>query len=168
MSDTELLATSTPAWVLSPNRDFKIAVGESFMVEYVRDSLLHDIPGAFSYCNQVLLWRDNFVPVVDINLVLGDAPIGDSHIAILVYQEYAGQLPQHVAIKVVGEVERVAVSDDTACDWSEDYPLEIQPIIESLFMHQDELVSVISVSDLCNEGYRDYLAQLEEIKVGLD
>jgi len=32
--------------------------------------------------------------------------------------------------------------------------------VQSLFMNEDELVSVINVADLCNEGYRDYLAQV--------
>jgi chemotaxis signal transduction protein len=167
MSEAERLVVSTPAWVLAPSEHYKIAIGESFMAEYVRDSLLHDIPGALNYCNQVLLWRDNFIPVIDINVILGDGALNDSHIAVVAYQEYAGQRPQYVAIKILGEVERVTVSDDMACDWPEAYPPELQPIVESLFMHQEKLVSIVSIADLCNEGYRDYIAQLEEIRAGL-
>lgn len=167
MSDAELLVASMPAWVLTPNKDFKIALGESSMVEYVRDSQLHRVPDTVSHCNQVILWRDTFIPVIDLNLVLGDAALEESHIAILNYQEYSGQVPQYVGIKLIGEVERLTVMDDWACDWPEDYPLEIQPIVESLFMNQNELVSVISLVDLCNDGYRDYLDQLADIKAGV-
>lgn len=167
MSNSELLTASIPAWVLTPNKDFKVALGESSMVEYLRDAELHSVPDAVSHCNQVVLWRDTFIPVVDLNLVLGDAALGASHIAVLNYQEYSGQAPQYVGIKLTSEVERITVMDDTACDWPDNYPLEIQPIVESLFMNQGELVSVISLENLCNEGYRDYLAQLAEIKLGL-
>lgn len=166
MSDTQLLPASTSAWLLTPNDGFKVALGESQMAEYLRDPELHLIPNTVEYCNQVVLWRDSFIPVMDLNLILGDAALDNEHMVVLGYQEYSGQKPQYVAIKLVGEVERIAVTDDMACDWTGDYPPEIQPIVESLFMNQEELVSVINVADLCNEGYRDYLTQLEKNKLG--
>lgn len=164
MPDTDLSTPSTAAWILKPNIGFTIALGESSMAEYVRDSQLYKIPGAVNYCNQVVLWRENFIPVVDLSLVLGQKALDATHIAVLVYQEYSGQKPKYVAIKLVSEVERVQVTDDASCEWPDDYPPEIRAIVESLFVHQEELVSVISVADLCNEGYRDYLAQLADIR----
>lgn len=167
MPDAELLAASMPAWLLTANNEFKIAVGESSMAEFVRDSTLYSVPDAVDYCNQLILWRDRFIPVIDLNVILGESSIDARYIAVLGYQEYPGQEPQYVAVKLVTDVERVTVSDDTACDWPDDYPSEIQPIVESLFMEQDELVSVINLVDLCNEGYRDYLSELRKNQVGL-
>jgi len=166
MPDIDSSAISTSAWALTFNTRLKLALDESSMAEYIIDPQLYSIPDAVDYCNQVILWRNEFTPVIDLNLILGDPGLGAQHIAVLAYQEYAGQKPQYVAIKLASEVERIAVIDDDSCDWPKDYPLEIQPIVESLFMYQDQLHSVINIADLCNEGYRDYLLKLAEIKAG--
>ncbi len=164
MPDNQILVESVAAWVLTANEHFKIALDESSMEEYIRDPQIYSIPDAVDYCNQVILWRNNFTPVIDLSLILGDEALDAQHLAIVAYQEYAEQKPKYLAIKLVSEVQSVTVQDDTACDWPENYPLEMQPVVESLFMNEDELISVINVADLCNEGYRDYLAQLAELR----
>lgn len=160
----ESAVESVAAWVLSPDEHFKMALDESSMQEYIRDPQLYSIPDAVDYCNQIVLWRNNFTPVIDLSLILGGEALDAQHMAVVAYQEYAEQKPKYLAIKLVSEVQRLTVMDDAACDWPEDYPLELQPIVECLFMNEDELLSVVNIADLCNEGYRDYLAQLAELK----
>jgi len=159
MPDNDVLI-ETPAWLLATHDHFKIALDEGSMQEYIRDPQVYSIPDAVEYCNQIVLWRNNFTPVIDLSLILGGEALGVNHLAIVGYQEYAEQKPKYLAIKLVNEVERVNVVDDAACDWPKEYPIEIQPIVQSLFMNEGELVSVINVADLCNEGYKDYLMQI--------
>ena len=158
MPDNDVLI-ETPAWLITPHEHFKMALDESSLQEYIRDPQVYLIPDAVEYFNQIILWRNHFTPVIDLSLVLGGEALGVNHLAIVAYQEYAEQKPKYLAIKLVNEVERVKVVDDAACEWPKEYPIEIQPIVQSLFMHEKELVSVINVADLCNEGYRDYLTQ---------
>lgn len=167
MSDNELLIASTSAWLVKINENFTIAVDESSMAEYIRGPQTHSIPDAVGYCNQVFVWRNNFIPVMDISLLLGETALETNHIAVVAYQEYADQKPKYVGIKMLGEVERVVVMDDTACEWPDEYPLEVQPIVESLFRHEGTLVSVLKIADLCNDGYRDYVSQLSKIQASL-
>ena len=162
MPDNDILV-ETPAWLLTPHEHFKIALDESSMQEYIRNPQVYSIPDAVEYCNQIILWRNNFTPVIDLSLILGGEPLDANHLAIVGYQEYAEQKPKHLAIKLISEVESVKVVDDAACSWPKEYPIEIQPIVESLFMNGDELISVINIADLCNEGYRDYLAKIAEL-----
>jgi len=159
MPDKNVLI-ETSAWLFSPHEHFKMAVGESSMQEYIRDPQVYSIPDAVEYCNQIILWRNNSTPVIDLSLVLGGQALGVNHLAIVGYQEYAKQKPKYLAIKLVNEIERVNVVDDAACGWPKEYPIEIQPIVQSLFMHEEELVSVLNIADLCNEGYRNYLMKI--------
>ena len=160
MPDNDVLVELTPAWLLTPHEHFKIALDESSMEEYVRKPQVYSIPDAVEYCNQIILWRNNFTPVIDLSLILGGEALDTNHLAIVGYQEHDEQKPKYLAIKLINEVESVKVADDAACDWPKEYPIEIQPIVQSLFMNENELVSVINIADLCNEGYRDYLAQI--------
>ena len=159
MPDNDALI-ETPAWILSPHEHFKIALDESSMQEYIRDPQVYAIPDAVDYCNQIILWRNHFTPVIDLSLIVGGEALDVNHLAIVGYQEYAEQKPKYLAIKLVNEIERVKVLDAAACGWPKEYPIEIQPIVQSLFMNEDELISVINIADLCNEGYRDYLAKI--------
>ena len=159
MPDNDVLI-ETPAWILSPHEHFKIALDESSMQEYIRDPQVYAIPDAVDYCNQIILWRNHFTPVIDLSLIVGGEALDVNHLAIVGYQEYAEQKPKYLAIKLVNEIERVKVLDAAACGWPKEYPIEIQPIVQSLFMNEDELISVINIADLCNEGYRDYLAKI--------
>lgn len=159
----EISLVSMPAWLFQPSESFNIAIDESSMAEYVRGPQTYLIPDAVDYCNEAFVWRGSFTPVIDLSLLLGDVALGNEHIAIVAYQEYVDQKPKYVGIKMLSELQRISVMDDSACGWPEEYPLEIQPIVESLFMHEEQVISILKIADLCNEGYRDYLMQLAEI-----
>ena len=159
MPENDVLV-QTPAWLLTPHEHFKVALDESSMQEYIRDPQAYLIPDAVEYCNQVIVWRNHFTPVMDLSLILGGEALSVNHLAIVAYQEYAEQKPKYLAIKLVNEVEKLTVIDDTACDWPKEYPIEIQPLVQSLFMNEGELTSVINVADLCNEGYKNYLMEI--------
>ena len=160
MSNSETVVTLTPAWLLELTPQCKVALGDGSVEEYIRDSKLYSIPSAVEHCNELLMWRERLVPVIDFNVIFNEPGLSNQHIVVLAYQEYSGQTPQYVGIKLHNEVQRITVNDSSACDWPAEYPLQIQPLVESLFISDDELISVINVSDLCNEGYRDYLKQL--------
>lgn len=151
----------TPAWLLEVKPDFLIALSEQSVVEYIPHTSLKIIPGSVDYCNSMLMWRNSYIPVFDFRQMIDDSALATEKIAVVAYQEQQNVKPNYVAIKLCKEVEKIQVSDDQMTDWPDDYPVEIRPLVESLFEQQGSLLSVINVADLSNEGFRDYLQQLK-------
>jgi len=83
MPENDILLESIPAWLLAPHEHFKIALDESSVEEYIRDPQLYSVPDAVNYCNEIILWRNNFTPVIDLSLILGGEALDASHLAIV-------------------------------------------------------------------------------------
>jgi len=157
MPEIEQSSLITSAWLLAVSESFNIAVAEVVVAEYILGSEVKLVPGSIEHCNQVLTWRSDFVPVIDMSVLLGGQPLDCKHIAVVAYQEYEGQHLRYVALKLYSGIEQIQVSDGTMCEMPETFPEIMLPIVDSVFMQQDKLVSVINIADLCNQGYRDYL-----------
>jgi len=161
-SEVKSNALMTSAWLLAVSESFNIAVGEAVVAEYILQPEINFVPGSIGYCNEVLSWRGDFIPVMDISVLLGREPLDAKNVAIVAYQEYEGQNLQYVALKLVTEVTQIEVSDESMCETPENYPEVMEPITDSLFIHQGKLTSVIDIADLCNEGYRDYISATQK------
>jgi len=160
MPELEQQSETTSAWLLAVSQSFNIAVAQVVVAEYILEPEIKLVPGSIDYCNQVLSWRGNFIPVMDLSVLLGDEPLDSKNIAVIAYQEYEGQSIQYAAIKLYTGVEQIEVSDESMCEVPDEFPEIMIPLLDSIFMHQDKIVSVINLADLCNEGYRDYILAL--------
>lgn len=149
------------AWALEVAPNYLIALSEQSVVEYIPEASVQTIPGTVDYCNNMLFWRDQYIPVFDFNQMINDSPLSTKKLAVVAYQEQQVGTPNFIAIKLFQEVEKIQVSDDQVVDWPDSYPIEIQPLVESLFEQNGVLLSVINIANLCNEGFRDYIQQLK-------
>lgn len=149
------------AWSLEVKPNYLIALSEKSVVEYIPEASMITIPGAVDYCACMLFWRNHYIPVFDFHQMIEDSPLDTKKVVVVAYQEQHQPMPSFVAVKVCREVEKVQVSDDQMTDWPDEYPVEIEPLVESLFVQSGVLLSVIDIANLCNEGFSDYIQQLK-------
>jgi len=165
MPEIERQSEITSAWLLAVSRSFSIAVAQVVVAEYILEPELKLVPGSIDYCNQVVNWRGEFIPVMDLSVLFGEEALDSSSIAVIAYQEYQGQSLQYAALKLSRGVEQIEVSDESMCDIPEDFPEIMRPLIDSIFSHDDQVVAVINLADLCNEGYSDYILAMRRYQI---
>src|SRR6187402_2397137 len=83
------------AWILPISQDVSVAVGryELKYIEYISAGVT--LPGVPAYCEQGFVWRNRFIPALDIqNLVSRrrvSAPAGEQLAAIVAYENASGE-----------------------------------------------------------------------------
>ena len=84
------------AWILPISQDVSVAVGryELKYIEYISAGVT--LPGVPAYCEQGFVWRNRFIPALDIqNLVSRrrvSAPAGEQLAAIVAYENASGEI----------------------------------------------------------------------------
>lgn len=141
--------TSVQAWLLEFARNRVAAVGLHELVEVLSRPKLYHVPMASTRCHQVLVWRDQILPVVD----LGEGYRSDSDgedqggavTAIAVYQTVPGEPLRHGALQLTVMPKTVTVADNMACALSESRSL-ISELAISCFSFDNFAVPVIDLT----------------------
>ena len=112
------------AWILQVSHHHRVAVGQRELLHLADAAETFDVPLAPAHCAQVVLWRDNLLPLMDIAYWLGVASTDGAkkYIGILGYQDKRGAAPQFGALWLAAPPVRATVSDDQACPLSPDAP----------------------------------------------
>jgi len=110
---------SAQAWLLEFSRHQIAAVGLHELVEVLSHPKLYHVPLASARCHQVLVWRDEILPVVNFDDEIGsdsmDHLAGGAVTAIAVYQTVPGEPLRHGALELTVMPKTVSVSDNMAC-----------------------------------------------------
>ena len=53
------------AWSMQLNSDLDVAIGQNELVHIIHEPDLILVPKAPEYCNQVLVWNENIIPVIN-------------------------------------------------------------------------------------------------------
>ncbi len=104
------------AWALDLGADLHAAVGIREMLHLVPSPELFDVPSTPYYCRQVVIWKDEILPVVDLAAWLtgGERRQQQSLVGIYAYQTRPGNSPQQGALLLSAIPRRISVSDDQA------------------------------------------------------
>jgi len=145
------------AWLLETNDSLSIAIGDHEMVEYVHAPVCFSVPGSPEYCNSVLFWQNNLVPVMDFGVLFDQPVVADSNlISLVVYQEEPGSPLQYVAIKVITAPEKIRVDDAQACELPDENIADLLKLLcLSCFSHEDQPVMILDINRLCSAEFRD-------------
>lgn len=137
------------AWLLPISKDMTVAVGryELKYIEYPQTMVA--LPGLPAYCEQGFVWREHFVPVIDLHGLISRRrpPIteGDDMVAVIAYEQGADSRLAVGAITLRGVPQPVAVDAMQAIPASE---LEgVWPLLSLAAFRQHE--QVYPVLDLC-------------------
>lgn len=141
--------SSVQAWLLEFSRNQIAAVGLHELVEVLSRPKLYHVPMATSRCHQVLVWRDEILPVVNFGAVAGadseDATSGGAVTAIAVYQTVPGEPLRHGALELSVMPKTVTVADNMACALP-DTSSVINELAISCFSYENLAVPVIDLT----------------------
>ena len=141
--------SSVQAWLLEFSRDQVAAVGLHEIVEVLSRPKLYHVPMTTPRCHQVLVWRDEIIPVVNFGAVPGlerdDTTTGGAVTAIAVYQTVPGEPLRHGALELGIMPKTVAVADNMACALPESSS-PINEIAISCFSYENVAVPIIDLA----------------------
>ena len=140
---------SAQAWLLEFSRQQVAAVGLHELVEVLSRPKLYHVPMSGPRSHQVLVWRDEILPVVafgaDANSGSDDALFGAAVTAIAVYQTVPGEPLRHGALQLSGMPKTLTVADNMACALP-DARSPISDLAISCFLHDHLAVPVIDLT----------------------
>jgi len=141
--------SSVQAWFLEITRNQVAAVGLHELVEVLSRPKLYHVPMASPHCHQVLVWRDEILPVVNFGVDpgqgTGDDSTGGAVTAIAVYQTVPGEPLRHGALELSVMPRTVTVADNMACALPEASTL-INEVAISCFSYENLAVPVIDLT----------------------
>lgn len=140
------------AWLLEFSRNQIAAVGLHELVEVLSRPKLYHVPMASKRCHQVLVWRDEILPVVDFGVEAGtdstdstDSAPGGAVTAIAVYQTVPGEPLRHGALELSVMPRTISVADNMACALP-DGSSPINELAISCFSYENLAVPVIDLT----------------------
>jgi len=140
---------SAQAWLLEFSRQQVVAVGLHELVEVLSRPKLYHVPMSSPRSHQVLVWRDEILPVVgfgaDTESESDDALFGAAVTAIAVYQTVPGEPLRHGALQLNGMPKTVTVTDNMACALPDSHSA-IRNLAISCFSHENLAVPVIDLT----------------------
>jgi len=140
---------SAQAWLLEFNRQQVAAVGLHELVEVLSRPKLYHVPMSGPRSHQVLVWRDEILPVVgfgaDNDSEFEEGVFGAAVTAIAVYQTVPGEPLRHGALQLSGMPKTVTVADNMACALP-DARSSIGDLAISCFFYDNFAVPVIDLT----------------------
>ena len=145
---------SAQAWLLEFSRNQVAAVGLHELLEVLSRPKLYHVPMASARCHQVLVWRDEILPVVDFGADPAsepdDAAPGGAVTAIAVYQTVPGEPLRHGALQLNVMPKAITVADNMACALPESHP-SLSELAISCFFYENLAIPVIDLTRVFEE-----------------
>ncbi len=151
--------SSARAWLLECGNSLAFAVGDHEMAEYVQQQDFYPVPGAPAYCQGVIVWQGNIVPVMDLaTLHDRNASSGQnrSYLCIINYQPPPNTALQQLAVRVTRAPQKIIVDDEHACEIPEFVDASVLGQACLACFNRDELpVMIIDIARLCSAEFRE-------------
>ena len=148
---------SAQAWLLEFSRIQIAAVGLHELLEVLSRPKLYHVPMASARCHQVLVWRDEILPVVDFSAdptsESDDAASGGAVTAIAVYQTVPGEPLRHGALQLNAMPKTITVADNMACALPESQP-SLSELAISCFSYENLAIPVIDLTRVFENASR--------------
>ncbi len=140
---------SAQAWLLDFSRNQLAAVGLHELLEVLSRPKLYHVPMASARCHNVLVWRDEILPVVDFSAdpasKADDAASSGAVTAIAVYQTVPGEPLRHGALQLNVMPKTVTVADNMACALPDSHS-SLSELAISCFFYENLAIPVIDLT----------------------
>ena len=157
---TEPNAQELGAWILPVSAQASVAVGkyELKYIEYINHCV--SLPGLPAFCEQGFVWRNRFIPVLDIHSLITRRrmPATDKEqlAAIIAYENTQGELSMG-AILLRGVPKLSAVNPEQSISVTELAPV-FQLLSHAAFKNGDNLYPILDLPSLFNRTPVDLLS----------
>jgi hypothetical protein len=120
LEELEAQAKANRAWLLDFGKGLQAAVGMHEMSQVLISPTLYQIPCTPFYCNEVVIWQQRILPVLDVNsLFEGQKILLDENggvIGLAMYQPDPQESPTYGCFYLSTTPTSIFVNDETACD----------------------------------------------------
>jgi chemotaxis signal transduction protein len=137
---------ATRAWILDFGQGLRAAVGAHEMSHVLTEAQLFNVPRCPDYCNEVIIWEDDILPILDVGSLLTGRKIERDHLllGVAVYQSTDIHIT-YVAMHLVELPQSIYVTDDQACDLP-NYLELWRPLSISCFKYDDITLPIIDLA----------------------
>lgn len=141
------------AWLIQINSRQQCAVGIHELQEVIQAPDLKQIPLTPVYCQHILFWRKQLVPVVHLaNLLFAEVSNETAQqtriVGIFAYQTQAGHALSYGALFLHERPKRTTVNDTQACALPEENTKDWEPYTISCFEHQGKVTPILGLKAL--------------------
>ena len=125
-------------------------------LEILENPDIFPVPGAAPHARGLLLWQDNWIPVIDLARLLlpQTAPVAEApkYVLVLAFQRVPGQPLEYGALVLPVLPETVFVDDGMACKLPNDSPLWPE-ISLSCFSYRGKPIPIVDTGRLLGRSY---------------
>ncbi|MEK7991899.1 MAG: hypothetical protein VSS52_012890 [Thiotrichaceae bacterium] len=148
MAEVEQEQEATRAWLLDFGQGLRAAVGAHEMSHILMEADIFNIPRCPIYCNEVIVWENEILPILDVGALLTGRQIERDNdlLGVAVYQLTDIHIT-YVAMHLVDLPQSIYVMDDSGCPLP-DYQEVWKPFAISCFKHEETTIPVIDLAFL--------------------
>lgn len=130
------------AWLLDFGQTLRAAVGMRVMMQIIDSPKLHSVPCTPPHCHSVFPWQGRLLPVIDLAVVLSQAPQKPHLLGVAGYQEQPGDPTRFGAFLLSAPPEAIIVGNDQECPLPDPQD-EWSRLSVSCFGHQGDAIPVL-------------------------
>jgi len=140
------------AWLLQVDRLVNVAIGQFELIHIIDKPDYMSIPQAPKYCNDVILWNSNIVPVMSLASWLTSEIQLDSTgvVAIVVYEDNQGKY-KFGGIKLSNAPVQAKVTNGQQCQLTGEYDKWRKVSLSSFKSKAGDIVPILDVSKLFSQ-----------------
>ena len=140
-------SSGAEAWLLSFNKGVLAAIGERELQHIAHSPAVFPIPLCPFYCNEVMIWNNLLLPVIDLASWVTDGRLTcrSPLLGIVAYQPHNQHSTSYAGLRLDSAPRRLSVQDNQACALPEDMPAW-RKIAVSCFIYQKDIA--VPVLDL--------------------
>ncbi len=151
-TDTE---KTSRAWLLDFGKGLQAAVGHHEMWQVLISPVLFEIPRTTPYCNEVFIFQDRILPVLDISVLLECEKMeyqSSKVVGIALYQDDPSHPIHYAGLHLATTPQSIYVSDKQICELP-DYQQYWKPLTLCCFSHDGVAVPIIDLGYLFSEQF---------------
>jgi len=153
------------AWLLDFGGGVQAACGHHEMWQVLISPTLFEVPCTTFYCDNVLIFQDDILPVLDVISLFEQKVIQTSSqiVGIAIYQQNPSAPIHYAGLRLANMPLSVYVSDEQMCDLPADQPFQ-EPLAISCFSYENKEIPIIDFAYLFSEEF-NLLRQSQHVDV---
>lgn len=149
------------AWVMKVDETFYASVSQMELVHIINSPYTINIPKSPEYCQNLIIWNDNILPVVDLSRLLINVDSSTIHdvVAVITYKDSNNNI-QYGGISLSCSPDLEHVENNQICELPENIK-NLQTISLSCFLSKDGYeVPILDLNKLFSRKYsEDFIRQ---------
>jgi len=153
--------SNVDAWLMQIDDFSRVAIGQLELIHIIASPEYIEVPKAPEYCQRVIVWNDEIIPVIDISILMDHAIpcFHQNAIAVVIYHDENNQVLKYGGIQLFDTPVLAKVSNTQAVIRA-DMQDRWEAVALSCFKdEEDELIPVLDLKRLFSSGVDKFIGQ---------